>query len=319
MGREAAPAQGGNVAAMTLNNAQTAWLNWLIHPKRCSPRTIEAYAHALRYYFEHLAGSVSGELTLDDVVDVSSGDMRSWMAHLRGKDNPLSARSLAQHLSAIKSFHAYLDLHLDRPNAQVALMRGPRLKATLPRPLNIDQMQGLLTETQMDADRDDWENTRDEAVYMLLYGLGLRISEALSLTVKQTPLAESLVITGKGNKMRTLPVLAAVRDAIEAYKAQQPFVLKPEDRLFRARRGGDLSPRHVQASIQHLRSRLGLSDRATPHALRHSFATHLLGSGADLRSIQELLGHASLSTTQKYTQVDTEKLLSAYAAAHPKG
>jgi integrase/recombinase XerC len=119
--------------------------------------------------------------------------------------------------------------------------------------------------------------------------------------------------------MRILPVLAAVRDAIDAYRQQQPFTLAPEDRLFRAKRGGELSPRHVQASIQHLRSRLGLSDRATPHALRHSFATHLLGSGADLRSIQELLGHVSLSTTQKYTQVDTERLLTAYAAAHPKG
>jgi integrase/recombinase XerC len=128
-----------------------------------------------------------------------------------------------------------------------------------------------------------------------------------------------LRVTGKGNKMRVLPVLPAVRDAIEAYKAKQPFILQPSDKVFRAKRGGELSPRHVQASVQHMRSRLGLSDRATPHALRHSFATHLLGSGADLRSIQELLGHASLSTTQKYTQVDTEKLLSAYASAHPKG
>ena len=304
---------------LALFDAQIAWISWLKDQKRCSPRTLEAYAHALRYYLDHLGRSVSADLTLDDVVAVSSGDIRSWMAHLRGKDNPLSARSLAQHLSAIKSFHSFLDLHLDRPNVQVALMRGPRLKTTLPRPLNIDQMQGLLNETHMDSDKDDWENARDEAVYMLLYGLGLRISEALSLRVKDAPLGDTLRITGKGNKMRALPVLAAVRDAIEAYRRQQPFLLQPEDKFFRAKRGGELSPRHVQASIQHLRSRLGLSDRATPHALRHSFATHLLSSGADLRSIQELLGHVSLSTTQKYTQVDTEHLLSAYAAAHPKG
>jgi integrase/recombinase XerC len=273
----------------------------------------------LRGYLDHLGHALRADLTLDDVAAVSSGDIRGWMAHLRARDNPLSARSLAQHLSAIKSFHGFLDLHFGMANAQVALMRGPRLKTTLPRPLDIDQMQGLLNETHMESDKADWENTRDEAVYMLLYGLGLRISEALSLRVKDAPLGDSLRITGKGNKMRSLPVIAAVREAVDAYRQQQPFALQPEDRLFRAKRGGELSPRHVQAGIQHLRTRLGLSDRATPHALRHSFATHLLGSGADLRSIQELLGHVSLSTTQKYTQVDTERLLTAYAAAHPKG
>lgn len=303
---------------MTLDDAVLAWLDWLKGQKRCSPRTVEAYAHALRYYTAYLSRTIDN-LTLADVVAVTSGDIRGWMAHLRGKDPPLSARSLAQHLSAIKSFHGWLDLHHDMGNAYVALMRGPRLKATLPRPLNEDQALGLITETHLDADRDDWENARDEAVYLLLYGLGLRISEALSLLVKDAPLGDTLRIVGKGNKMRSLPVLSTVRDAIEAYRRQQPFGLKPEDKLFRAKRGGELSPRHVQASMQHMRSRLGLSDRATPHALRHSFATHLLGSGADLRSIQELLGHASLSTTQKYTQVDTERLLSAYAAAHPKG
>ena len=162
---------------LTLFDAQLAWIGWLKDQKRCSPHTLEAYPHALRGYIEHLGHSLRTDLTLDDVVAVSSGDIRSWMAHLRGKDNPLSARSLAQHLSAIKSFHSFLDLHFGLPNAQVALMRGPRLKATLPRPLNIDQMQGLLNETQMDSDKEDWENARDEAVYMLLYGLGLRISE----------------------------------------------------------------------------------------------------------------------------------------------
>lgn len=303
---------------MRLDDAVTAWLDWLSGQRRCSPRTIEAYSHALRGYTAYFGRAVSG-LTLEDVVAVTSSDLRGWMAHLRAKDPPLSARSLAQHLSAIKSFHNWLDLHHDLANSHVALMRGPRLKATLPRPLNEDQAAGLIAETHMGADRDDWENTRDEAVYLLLYGLGLRISEALSLRMNDTPLADTLRIVGKGNKMRALPVLDAVREAIEIYKSQQPFTLSSDDKLFRAKRGGELSPRHVQASMQHMRSRLGLSDRATPHALRHSFATHLLGSGADLRSIQELLGHASLSTTQKYTQVDAERLLTAYAAAHPKG
>ena len=300
------------------DDAGRLWLDSL-KARRFSPRTLEAYGHAFRGYVAHLAGTVSGPLTLEDVVKASSADLRGWMARLRGKTPPLSARSLAQHLSAVKAFHTWLDLHHDLPNAQVGLLRGPRLKTSLPRPLNEDQARGLLNETEMDTDREAWENARDLAVFLLLYGLGLRISEALSLQAKDTPLGESLRVTGKGNKTRLLPVLPAVRAAVEAYRAQLPYALQPEDRLFRAQRGGALSPRHVQARVQHLRSRLGLSDRATPHALRHSFATHLLGSGADLRAIQELLGHASLSTTQKYTQVDTERLLSAYAAAHPKG
>ena len=304
---------------LTLLDAQTQWFAWLKGQRRCSPKTLGAYGHALRGYIAHVDRTVGGTAELSDVTSVGASDLRGWMAHLRAKDLPLSPRSVAQHLSAIKSFHKWLDVHLDLGNAQVAMMRGPRLKATLPRPLSQDQAIGLIQETHTDADRDDWENIRDEAVYMLLYGLGLRISEALSLTVGDTPLGDTLRIVGKGKKMRVLPVLPAVRDAVEAYKAQLPFGLTPADKLFRAKRGGELSPRHVQARVQHMRSRLGLSDRATPHALRHSFATHLLGSGADLRSIQELLGHVSLSTTQKYTQVDTERLLSAYAAAHPKG
>jgi integrase/recombinase XerC len=155
-------------------------------------------------------------------------------------------------------------------------------------------------------------------VLTLLYGCGLRISEALSLKRSDAPLAEQLRITGKGSKTRIVPVLPAVKAAVDVYLADVPFVLAPGEPLFRAKRGGALSPRHVQATVQNLRGRLGLPDSATPHALRHSFATHLLGAGADLRSIQELLGHASLSTTQRYTEVDAARLLSAYAAAHPR-
>lgn len=304
---------------MTLDDARLEWLTHLKAQKRCSPRTLEAYGHAFGLYAGYLRRVLGADIDLKDMANLTSADIRGWMAYLRGKAPPLSPRSLAQHLSAIKSFHSYLDLHMDMPNPQIALTRGPRLKTTLPRPLNEDQALGLMLETTLDSDLDEWEGLRDRAVYLLLYGCGLRISEALSLRVKETPLGDSLRIVGKGNKTRIVPVLPEVRDAIEAYRRVMPFDLTPEDVLFRAKRGGPLSPRHVQASVQHMRSRLGLNDRATPHALRHSFATHLLGSGADLRSIQELLGHASLSTTQKYTQVDAERLLSAYAAAHPKG
>jgi integrase/recombinase XerC len=181
-----------------------------------------------------------------------------------------------------------------------------------------DQAAGLLVEAGMGEDAPAWAPLRDQAVLTLLWGCGLRISEALSLKRRDAPLAEALRITGKGGKTRLAPVLPAVREAVDAYAAALPQTLAPDDALFRAARGGPLRPRQVQALMQRLRGRLGLSDRATPHALRHSFATHLLGAGADLRSIQELLGHASLSTTQRYTAVDAAGLMSAYAKAHPR-
>jgi integrase/recombinase XerC len=299
-----------SAALPSINDVRLNWLETLKVQRRVSVRTLEAYGHAFGYYFAYLKRHLGENLSLNDLGDVTHSDVRGWMAYLRSKDPPLSA---------VKSFHIHLDRHFDIANAAIGLMRGPRLKPSLPRPLNEDQAIGLMTEVTLDTDRREWEALRDVAVFMLLYGLGLRISEALSLKVSDTPLGSSLRITGKGSKMRTLPVLPAVSEAIEAYKKALPHIVSANDKLFRATRGGELTPRMVQAEVQHLRSRLGLSERATPHALRHSFATHLLGSGADLRSIQELLGHASLSTTQKYTQVDAQKLLSAYAAAHPKG
>jgi integrase/recombinase XerC len=186
------------------------------------------------------------------------------------------------------------------------------------RAVSEDQAFGLIEEAGDEEQRAEWTAARDQAVLTLLYGCGLRISEALSLKRSDAPLPESLRIVGKGGKTRLAPVLPAVREAADLYLRLAPFSLRADEPLFRAARGGPLSPRHVQATVQRLRGRLGLSDRATPHALRHSFATHLLGAGADLRSIQELLGHASLSTTQRYTAVDAEGLLSAYAKAHPR-
>ena len=192
------------------------------------------------------------------------------------------------------------------------------MKPGAPRPVTEDQAVGLIAEPALDPDREDWEVARDQAVLTLLYGCGLRISEALSLKRSDAPLGETLRITGKGSKTRVVPVLPAVREAVDVYLADIPFALGPNDPLFRAKRGGPLSPRHVQATVQGLRGRLGLPDSATPHALRHSFATHLLGAGGDLRTIQELLGHASLSTTQRYTDVDAARLSAVYRAAHPR-
>lgn len=297
--------------------ALAQWLEHLAKERRASPRTVEAYGFSGRRYLTFLESYRGETLTISDLGGVAPGEIRAWLAHLRQGAKPLSPRSLSQALSAIRTFHRFLDRRLDTPNSTMALVRGPRVKPSAPRPVSEDQARGMLAEPGLDPDREDWEASRDEAVLTLLYGCGLRISEALSLKRSDAPLSESLRIIGKGSKTRIVPVLPQVAAAIEAYLGDLPFVLEPGEALFRAKRGGPLSPRHVQATVQLLRGRLGLPDSATPHALRHSFATHLLGAGADLRSIQELLGHASLSTTQRYTDVDATALLSAYSQAHP--
>lgn len=302
----------------TAPEALAAWLEHLAHERRLSPRTLEAYGHIGRHWLAFLERHRGEPQALADLGTVTAAELRAHLAERRSGDHPLAARSISQTLSAIRTFHAFLDRRCGVPAPQLALVRGPRAKATLPRPVTEDQARGLMLEPEADPDAAPWEAARDRAVLTLLYGCGLRISEGLSLIRSDAPLPEALRITGKGGKTRLAPVLPAVRSAVDAYLALQPFPLAPGDRLFRARRGGALSPRHVQATVQQLRGRLGLPASATPHALRHSFATHLLGAGADLRSIQELLGHASLSTTQKYTAVDAARLLDAYAAAHPR-
>ena len=304
-------------ASLSTEQARQAWLQHLAHERRASPRTLEAYGFAAHRYLAFLERHRGEALRVPGLATVTAAEVRAWLAHLRTGDHPLSPRSLSQQLSAIRTFHRFLDRRLDTPNSAIALVRGPRVKPGAPRPVTEDQAHGLLAEPALDPDREAWEAARDQAVLSLLYGCGLRISEALSLRRSDAPLPDLLRITGKGSKTRMVPVLAAVRAAVDAYVAEAPFILEPDEALFRAKRGGPLSPRHVQASVQNLRGRLGLPASATPHALRHSFATHLLGAGADLRSIQELLGHASLSTTQRYTEVDAAALLSAYNDAHP--
>jgi integrase/recombinase XerC len=305
-------------ALTTADEALAAWLEHLANERRASPRTVRAYGDGVAAYLAFLERHRGETLMLGAMSDVSAADIRAYLAHRRSGDRPLSPRSVSQALSAIRTFHRFLDRRLDTPNASIVLVRGPRLPPGVPRPVSEDQARGLIEEASFDLDReDDWQGARDAALLTLLWGCGLRISEALSLTRADVPLAASLRVTGKGGKTRLVPVLPAVAEAIEAYLAELPRELAPSEPLFRAVRGGALSPRHAQALMQKLRGRLGLPASATPHALRHSFATHLLGAGADLRVIQELLGHASLSTTQRYTDVDAAGLLSAYASAHP--
>lgn len=305
-------------APLSASQARAAWLEHLAKERRSSPRTLEAYGFAAGRYISFLEQHRGESLSVQDLGGITAGEVRAWLAHLRAGETPLSPRSLSQALSAIRTFHRFVDRRLDTPNAAIALVRGPRVRPGAPRPVTEDQAIGLIAEPALDPDREDWEASRDQAVLTLLYGCGLRISEALSLKRRDAPISEQLRITGKGAKTRIVPALPAVRQAVDDYLAAVPFGLSPDEPLFRARRGGPLSPRHVQATVQRLRGRLGLPASATPHALRHSFATHLLAGGADLRSIQELLGHASLSTTQRYTEVDAATLLSAYASAHPR-
>ena len=303
---------------MTATEALQAWLGYLAQERRSSPRTVQAYCDCVGRYLAFLQQHRGGPLLAADLGGVQAAELRAFLAHRRSGDRPLSPRSLSQSLSAIRTFHRWLDRRMGIANAAVGLVRGPRVKPGLPRPVTEAQALDLIAEAGGEEDREPWELARDEAVLTLLYGCGLRISEALSLKRSDAPLGPSLRVTGKGAKTRIAPVLPVVREAVDGYLAALPFMLEPTDSLFRAKRGGPLGPRPVQALMQRLRGRLGLPASATPHALRHSFATHLLGAGADLRSIQELLGHASLSTTQRYTAVDAQALLAAYAKAHPR-
>jgi integrase/recombinase XerC len=308
---------GALAAPSTPREALAAWLDYLANERRASPRTIRAYGDGAAAYLSFLAGHLGGEPNLGDLAELKAADIRAYLAARRAGEHGLSPRSLSQALSIIRAFHRWLDRRLGISNAAIAMVRGPRIKPGLPRPVSEDQAQGLINAAGADPDREDWELARDEALITLLWGCGLRISEALSLRRADAPLPEALRITGKGGKTRMAPVLPAVREAVDAYLAALPAPLAPEAPLFRAKRGGAYSPRHAQALMQLLRGQLGLPASATPHALRHSFATHLLGAGADLRSIQELLGHASLSTTQRYTGVDAAGLLAIYDKAHP--
>jgi integrase/recombinase XerC len=303
---------------MTGAEALQAWLEHLAHERRASPRTLEAYGEGVRRYLDFLQQHSGGPLALSDLGAIPAADVRAYLAFRRQGQRPLSPRSLSQALSAIRSFHRFLDRRLGTPNAALELVKGPRVKPSAPRPVTEDQAKGLIFEADADPDLEPWEAARDVALLTLLYGCGLRISEALSLKKKDVPLGSSLRVLGKGSKVRIAPVLPQVAEAIDAYARVLPFALDPDEPLFRAKRGGPYPPRRAQDLMQRLRGRLGLPSSATPHALRHSFATHLLGAGADLRSIQELLGHASLSTTQRYTGVDAAGLLAAYSRAHPR-
>jgi integrase/recombinase XerC len=303
---------------MTADEALAAWIDFLAKERRASGRTVEAYRAGVAAFLAFLGRHRGESPTLASLGDVTAAEVRAYLAWRRTGLRPLAPRSVSQALSAIRAFFRFLDRRLATPNDAVARVRGPRIRPGLPRPVSEDQARDMIDLAGAREDAPAWMALRDQAVLTLLWGCGLRISEALSLTGADAPLPASLRITGKGGKTRLVPVLEAVREATGAYLAAAPFTVAREEPLFLAARGGPLRPRQVQALTQRLRGALGLPDRATPHALRHAFATHLLSGGADLRSIQELLGHASLSTTQRYTAVDAQGLMAAYGRAHPR-
>lgn len=291
------------------------WLAGLSAVEGASPKTVTAYRHDVSGYLGFLAqhwGEPAGKAAL---ARVSTRDMRSWMAYERARG--LSARSLARALSAVKSFYRWLleAEGLDAP--AVVATRTPKIKARLPRPISADAARTMIDTAEVQH-KQDWAGTRDVAILTLLWGCGLRISEALSLTARDVPLPDMLRITGKGGKERLVPVLPAATKAVEAYVRACPWEITGDRPLFLGIRGGALNPTQVQKTVRDLRLQLGLPETTTPHALRHSFATHLLEAGGDLRSIQELLGHASLSTTQVYTGVDQVRLLEVYDQTHPR-
>ena len=306
------------VAALILDDhpARALAVEWAEHlrrDRRRSEHTIRAYlatAHRLIGFIgRHRGALVDGKL----LARLDRGDLRGYLAERRGEG--LGNVSAARELSAVRTF---LDFVAEREGAAKPVkMKGPRIKKGVPRPVAPDDISAI-AEDAAESASEPWIAARDEAVLLLLYGAGLRIGEAMSLTGDILPLGDTLMVTGKRAKTRVVPMLGPVREAIERYVALCPYGSASGEILFRGARGGPLAPELIRRAVQAARVRLGLGERTTPHALRHSFATHLLGRGADLRSLQELLGHASLSSTQVYTGVDTAHLMDVYRNAHPR-
>ena len=309
----AAPA-GADLAAQAV-----AWLGRLRGERRLSEETVEAYGRDLRQFLQFLAHHHGEPADLAALAALAPSDLRAFMARRRAEG--VESRSLARNLAGLRSFARHVEREGLGRAAVFDAVRSPKLARRLPKPIPAPAAIDMADPaTRADEERAPWVLARDAAVLALLYGAGLRIGEALGLTRAEAPIGgqDALTVTGKGRKTRMVPVIEPVRRAIESYLALCPHPLPGTGPLFVGVRGGPLSPRIIQLTVERLRGALGLPASATPHALRHSFATHLLGRGGDLRTIQELLGHASLSTTQLYTAVDSARLVEAYRAAHPR-
>ena len=298
----------------------TRWLSYLRSERRLSPKTSEAYARDVRQFLEFLGEHWGRRVTLAGFSALEASDVRAFMAMRRASE--IGGRSLMRALAGLRSFGRFLEREGKGKVGALSAIRAPKVGKTLPKPIQIAAAKRFADADERAGEtRDPWIWARDAAVMALLYGSGLRISEALGLKRRDVPLpgaGDVLVVTGKGNKTRMVPVLQNVLALVRDYVAMCPHPLPAEGPIFVGARGGPLNARIIQLTMERLRGALGLPDSATPHALRHSFATHLLSRGGDLRAIQELLGHSSLSTTQIYTGIDAERLLEVYRSAHPR-
>jgi len=307
-------------ADQTVALEMTRWLSHLRAERRLSPKTLEAYSRDLRQCLAFLAEHWGTRVTLSSFAGLEASDIRAFMAKRRADE--IAGRSLMRALAGLRSFGRFLEREGKGRVGALSAIRAPKVGKSLPKPIHITAAKRFADADERAGEtRETWILARDAAVMALLYGSGLRISEALGLKRRDVPLpgeGDVLIVTGKGNKTRMVPVLQNVLTLIADYATICPYPLPPAGPIFVGARGGPLSPRIIQLTMERLRGALGLPDSATPHALRHSFATHLLSRGGDLRAIQELLGHASLSTTQIYTGIDSERLLEVYKTAHPR-
>lgn len=306
--------------ARSAESLKQEWLSALAHERRVSPHTLRAYGDDLSRFLTFLREHLGGAVDERALAGLATADIRAFITRRRREN--LGPRGVQRAIAAIRSFFRYLAKAEILDNPAPRAIRTPRTPKTLPRPLSERDAKRALAEAGQKDETNErepaWIAARNVALLTLLYGAGLRISEALSLKREDVPLGDSIVILGKGRKERTVPILPAISQAIDDYVTQRPVSGDTDAPLFLSRRGNPMGAREAQSLMQNLRSRLGLSERATPHALRHSFASHLLDGGADLRSVQELLGHASLSTTQTYTKIETRKLMETYRKAHPR-
>ena len=298
--------------APDLAAALAKWRQFLQFEKNLSRHTVRAYTHDVAEFLKFLSQHQAAEISLNTLAAADLRDFRAWLS--KQAVNGAGAATRARALSGVKNLLQWLDRQGTLHNATIATVRSPKKPRKLPRPLYEGQAFSLL----FDLAADDWITIRDKALFTLLYGCGLRIDEALSLDVRQAPHAGFLRVMGKGRRERQVPVLSQVETALNAYRAVCPFAETPERPLFLGEKGARLHQGIAQKTMRTLRVNLGLPETATPHALRHSFATHLLANGANLREIQELLGHASLSTTQLYTELETKELMAIYKKAHPR-
>lgn len=290
------------------------WLAMLAHEKRASPHTLRAYGDDVARFIGFQAIHTGGAVSEKRLAKLVPADIRAFISSRRSEG--LGAGGVQRALAAVRSFYKFLAREGILENAAARSIRTPRVRRSLPRPLSVDDAERAIA--QAGEHTVEWLAARDAALLTLLYGAGLRISEALAMKRGDVPLGSTLTVLGKGRKERSVPVLPVVNAALTDYAGKVPFTGAPSSPLFLSRRGKPMSAREAQLLMQSLRGRLGLAEKATPHALRHSFATHILQGGGDLRSVQELLGHASLSTTQIYTALETRQLLAAYEKAHPR-